>query len=93
MSELNKTVEETTEVTNEVVTTEEKKESKAKGFISKVGAGVKKHGKKALIVLGVGALGAAAFVLGKRSGNGDSDDSDYDEDDVVEVEYSEVEAE
>lgn len=94
MSEENKV--ENTTVENAVVEAAEgKKESKVKGFVSKVGAGVKKHGGKVLGVLAVGAIGVAAYAIGKRSGNMDSESADYDEDDddVVDVEYSEEDAE
>lgn len=92
MSELNTNIEETTEVTNEVATVE-KKESKVKGALSKVGAGVKKHGGKVVGALLVGGLAVAAFALGKKTKCEDSDESGYDEGDVVDVEYSEEETE
>ena len=77
--------EETTEVA-------EVKESKVKGFMSKVGAGVKKHGKKVVAGVAIAGLGLAAYALGTRSKNADCADC-CGEDDAIDVEYSEVEAE
>lgn len=46
---------------NEVTTVNE---SEKKGLLAKVGSGVKKHWKGALLTLGVGALG---FILGGKA--------------------------
>lgn len=52
----------------------EVKESKFKNFASKVGAGLKKHGKTILMIGVAGAVGAAGYVLGsKRFANDDSE--------------------
>lgn len=60
---------------------EVKEESKVKGFIAKLGTGVKKHGKKIAGVAIVGAAAVAGYVFGSRS-----DDDDYF-DDCVGAEY------
>lgn len=78
-------------VENENTEVAEVKESKMKGFVTKVGKGVKKHGKKIVAGVAIGALGLAAYALGARSKNEDSDDCCYGEDDAIDVEYSEVE--
>ena len=92
MSEEIKKVVETEEVVSDAEV-EKVCESKAKGFISKVGAGFKKHGKKiaaGAVVLGIGAVG---FALGKkRSG---CDDCDFEpagfDDPADDVDDSDVE--
>ena len=71
------------EVLNEGAT-QETKESKVMGV-------VKKHGKTALKVLGMVALGVAAFALGKKVGGGSSDVEDDYDDVAIDVEYSDVE--
>ena len=77
--------EEITEVATEVVT-----ESKFKGFMNKVGAGVKKHGKKIAGVALVAVAGAVGYVLGVKSNLDDCDyDVDYESQDI-DANYSEV---
>lgn len=44
----------------------EVKESKFKNFASKVGAGLKKHGKTILMIGVAGAVGAVGYMLGSR---------------------------
>lgn len=78
--------EETTEVA-------EVKESKVKGFVSKVGNGVKKHGKKIVAGVTIVGLGLAAYALGKKSVDVDCDNDCCGEDDTIDVEYSEIDAE
>lgn len=59
-------------------------------FITKVGNGIKKHGKKLLVGAVVGAVGLVAFALGRKTGK--DDDFDYIElesDDVTDVSDSE----
>lgn len=78
----------------EAIVPEEKKESKAKAFVEKLGAGVKKYGKTALGVVIVGGGLLAAYALGKGH-SGDDYDSDYgysrdNEDEAVDVEYTET---
>lgn len=64
---------------NEINEVEE--ESKVKGFLAKLGTGVKKHGKKIAGVAIVGAAAVAGYVFGSRS-----NDDDYF-DDCVGAEY------
>lgn len=90
--------EQVTETTVAVVenVTEEKKESKAKGFFKKVGSGVKKHGKTALALGGGLVAGLVASAVISKIKDRDSDDSEYDVDydeDVIDVEYDDVEEE
>ena len=63
---------------------EEVKESKIKGFFSKVGAGAKKHGKK--IAVGTAIVGGALVLAAmKRRNNG----CEAFDDEAIDVEYSE----
>lgn len=68
----------------EIIVSEEKK---AKGSLAKIGAGIKKYGKKVAVGVTIGAVGIIAYGLGKKSG-GSSDD--YSDDSIVDVDYSEV---
>ena len=72
----------------EVIVSEEKK---AKGSLAKIGAGIKKYGKRVAknVAVGVtiGAVGIIAYGLGKKSGESSDD---YSDDSVVDVDYSEV---
>ena len=76
---------EVTEVATEVV-----KESKFKDVMTKVGTGIKKHGKKIAGVALVAVAGTVGYVLGVKS---NLDDCDYDveyQDEVVDANYSDV---
>lgn len=78
----------------EVVEQVEKKESKVKGFISKVGAGAKKHGGKVLTVVGIGAAAAIGYFVGMRKDTDGEYSEDYCDDtecDVVENSDSDAE--
>lgn len=77
-------------------TTEKVKESKFKGFMTKAGAGIKKHGKKVAGVAALAAVGVIGYALGHKTGDHDSDygygesDSsdnviDFPESDIVDV--------
>ena len=81
------------EINEEIETEEMVKESKLKKFGSKVVGGVKKHGKKALTVVGVGAVGLACYALGKNSKKEDYDDYDEETVDEIEIEVSDIEVE
>lgn len=70
---------------------EVKKESKVKGFLTKAGKGVKKHGGKIAAGVAVVTVGALAYMLGSKSNDGGSDDDCYGEDDVIDVDCSEAE--
>lgn len=76
-------------INNEVMEAEvqeEVKESKIKGFASKVGAGIKKHGKK--IAVGTAIVGGA-LVLAALKGRNANCGYESDEDEAIDVEYSE----
>lgn len=65
--------------------------TKSNEFITKVGNGIKKHGKKLLAGAIVGAVGLVGFMLGRKTGK-DDEDFDYIElesDDVTDVDDSE----
>ena len=78
--------EEIKNVTEETVV-EETVETKA-NFLQKVGAGVKKHGKKIAVagaaVVGIGLLVAKAAL--KKNDNGDCDEACFEDEDVFEAE-------
>ena len=57
----------------EEVETEEVKESKIKGLTTKVGNGLKKHGKKVAVIAAGAAIGFIGYALGKKNKSGDSD--------------------
>lgn len=64
----------------ETVEVEEKKESKFKTTMSKVGAGVKKHWKKIAVGAAIATVGLICYNKGKGS------DEDFDDDlDIIEV--------
>ena len=76
-----------------VETTEVVEETK-QGFLSKVGNGIKKHGKKILAIAGVAAAAAIGYALGKGSNAVESDNYELDgmvEEDVLEAEFVEAE--
>lgn len=64
-------VETTSKSTNVIVEAEPK-------FYQKAWCGIKKHGKKIAVAVGVTALGVAAYALGKKAGSDDDYDYDYD---------------
>lgn len=66
----------------EEVETEEVKESKIKGLTTKVGNGLKKHGKKVAVIAAGAAIGFIGYALGKKHKSGDSN--------TVEGDYYEV---
>lgn len=70
MNELKDNVKVEENETNEV-----EKEAKVKGFLTKVGAGAKKHGKKIAGVAIVGAAAVVGYVLGSKP-----DDDEYFDD-------------
>lgn len=57
----------------EEVETEEVKESKIKSFTTKVGNGLKKHGKKVAVIAAGAAIGFIGYALGSKHKSGDSD--------------------
>ena len=68
-------VEETVEKPVEETAVEVVEESKLKTTLANVGAGIKKHGKKIAVAVGVAAVGLIGVALAKKSGG---DDYDYD---------------
>lgn len=66
----------------EEVETEEVKESKIKSFTTKVGNGMKKHGKKVAVIAAGAAIGFIGYALGSKHKSGYSD--------TVEGDYCEV---
>lgn len=87
---INETVE-----NEEVIEQVEKKESKVKGFVSKVGAGAKKHGGKVLAVAGICAAAAIGYLAGMRKDTNDDGSDDYycDDTEADSVEDSNSDAE
>lgn len=67
-------------------------EKKPEGFFAKVGAAIKKHGKKIATVVGIGAVGVVAYALGRNSAVADSEGC-YDDEDAVEEDFEYVETE
>ena len=81
------------EMKNDVIENAEVTEKEAKtGFISKVGAGIKKHGKTiaGIAVVGLGAL--VGFAIGRKSTN-EVSDSDIDDSDVIEDDFEDSDEE
>ena len=68
----------------EEVETEEVMESKIKGFVNKIGTGLKKHGKKVAVIAAGVAIGFVGYALGSKHKSGDSD--------TIEGDYYEVDA-
>lgn len=79
---------------NEVVEQEEVVESK--GFLTKVRGAVKKHGKKVVTGVAIGAVGLIGYALGKGlKGSDDSEENDWvdEANDLLVEDCSEVPAE
>lgn len=64
---------------------EEVKESKFKEFASKVGAGIKKHGKKVAAVAAIGTIGVIGYVLLKKSIDVDAGELVEDAANVIDI--------
>lgn len=83
---MNAQVEETVEVMEE----EEVKESKFKNALNKGLDFTKKHGKKIVTGVAVGAVGLVGYALGKKNSDDDDYYDDYDGSEAIDVDYSEV---
>lgn len=72
-------VEETVDEVVEETAVEVVEESKLKTGLAKVGAGIKKHGKKIAVAVGVAAVGLIGVALAKKSGGDGYDDIDLED--------------
>ena len=89
-----KNFEEVEVIDEEDFETEEIKETKSEGFMSKIASEIKKHGKKIAIGAGIAVLG---FMIGKHLSksqeeyDSDFDDDESDDDDVLLIENDSIE--
>lgn len=81
------------EMNNEVIENVEVTEKEAKtGFISKVGAEIKKHGKTIAGIAAVGLVGLVGFAIGRKSTD-EVYDSEVDDSDVIEGDFEDSDEE
>lgn len=81
------------ETNNEVIENAEVTEVEAKtGLMSKIVAGIKKHGKTIAGIASVGLVGLVGFAIGRKSAD-NAYDSEIDDSDVIEGDFEDSDEE